>query len=500
MFNSANNCEPNRWAVLALLGVAQLMVVLDGTIVNTALPSAQAALHFSTDSRQWIITAYALAFGSLLLVGGKLGDLFGRRWTFITGLVGFSLASVLGGCAGSFALLVVARGLQGAFAALLAPSALGLLTVTFADTPDRSKAFGIFGAIAAGGASIGLLLGGLLTTTLSWRWCLYVNPLIASPAVVCALRLLVNHPDAERAHIDLPGTVLAAAGLFALVFGLSNAEIHAWSAPTTIVALGLSPLLLLAFVLLQRRVTNPLLPLHVACDRGRGGAYVSVVLAASAMFAVLLFLTFYMQRDLGFSPLKEGLAFLPMSATVAVTSVTVQTRILARTGAKPIFAAGMILGAIALTLLSRLTVNGAYAGQLLPGLIIFGLGMGCIIGTGFATATLGVKPNEAGVAAAMVNTSQQIGGSVGTALLSTLFAGAAASYAANHPGLAASSTAALTHGYATAFAWGAGIFVLGLVLVLLILPARAQLKPRLSWRAAFGAASRASAAGPRTTD
>jgi EmrB/QacA subfamily drug resistance transporter len=472
MLNFRNNGEPNRWAVLALLGVAQLMVVLDGTIVNTALPSAQEALHFSTDSRQWIITAYALAFGSLLLLGGKLGDLFGRKWTFIAGLLGFSLTSALGGLADSFTVLVLARALQGAFAALLAPSALGLLTVTFAGTPDRSKAFGIFGAIAASGASVGLLLGGALTTALSWRWCLYVNPLIAMPTAICALRLLANQRNPRHARIDLPGTLLAASGLLALVYGFSNAAMHSWTAPATVIALIASPLLLTIFILVQRRVSNPLLPLHVAWDRGRGGAYLSVAIAASEMFAVLLFLTFYMQRDLGFSPLKEGLAFLPMSVTIAVTSVTVQTRVLPRTGAKPIFAIGMALGAIAMTLLTQLTVNGAYLSHLVPGLIIFGLSMGCIIGTGFATATLGVQPNEAGVAAAMVNTSQQIGGSIGTALLSTLFASAAASYTATRAHLTATSNAALVHGYTTAFAWGVGIFSVGLVIVLIVLPAK----------------------------
>ena len=472
MLSFRNNGEPNRWAVLALLGVAQLMVVLDGTIVNTALPSAQAALHFSTDSRQWIITAYALAFGSLLLLGGKLGDLFGRKWTFISGLLGFSIASALGGLADSFTVLVLARALQGAFAALLAPSALGLLTVTFAGTPDRSKAFGIFGAIAASGASVGLLLGGVLTTALSWRWCLYVNPLIAIPTATGALRLLVNESNPRRARIDLPGTLLAAGGLFALVYGFANAAMHSWAAPATIIALTASPLLLIVFVVVQRHVADPLLPLHVAWDRGRGGAYLSVLLAATGMFAVLLFLTFYMQHDLGFSPLTDGLAFLPMSATIAVASIAVQTRVLAKTGAKPIFATGMVLGALAMILLRRLTANGPYLTDVLPGLIVFGLGMGCILGTGFATATLGVEPKEAGDAAAMVNTSQQIGGSIGTALLSTLFASAAASYTATHGHLAATSNAALVHGYTTAFAWGAGIFVVGLVIVLIVLPAK----------------------------
>src|SRR5690349_17088193 len=238
--------EPNRWAVLALLGVAQLMVVLDSTIVNIALPSAQRELGFSTESRQWVITAYALAFGSLLLVGGKLGDLFGRKWTFIGGLVGFSAASFLGGLAPSFAVLVVARALQGAFGALLAPSALSLLTVTFAGSPERPKAFGIFAAIATAGASVGLLLGGVLTDVLSWRWCLYVNLLIAIPAVFFALRLIVNEAHPQRPRIDVAGVVLACTGLFAIVFGFSKAATDSWQAPVTIASLAAGVVLLVA--------------------------------------------------------------------------------------------------------------------------------------------------------------------------------------------------------------------------------------------------------------
>ena len=298
---------PNRWAVLALLGVAQLMVVLDATIVNIALPSAQSALHFSTDNRQWIITAYALAFGSLLLLGGKLGDLFGRKWTLIGGLIGFAVASAIGGFAQSFGMLVAARALQGAFGALLAPSALGLLTVTFQGSPDRPKAFGIFSAIAAGGASVGLLLGGVLTQTISWRWCLYVNLLIAIPTAIVAFRLLRNERQLNHAPIDLPGVAIASGGLFALVFGFSHAETSSWSNPITIAALAISAVLLTGFIALERRVEHPLLPLHIVRDRARGGAYASIALAGSAVFGVFLFLTYYLQQNLGYSPLRDRL-------------------------------------------------------------------------------------------------------------------------------------------------------------------------------------------------
>jgi len=477
--SAAESRGSGRWAILALLGVAQLMVTLDTTIVNIALPSAQRSLGFSTDSRQWVVTAYALAFGSLLLLGGKLGDLFGRKWTFVAGLTGFAVASTIGGLAQSFGMLIGARALQGAFGALLAPATLSLLTLTFpdSDSPDRARAFGIIAAIAGGGASVGLVLGGVLTQTLSWRWCLYVNTLIAIPTVLVALRLLHNHPPDGRPSIDMPGVLLAGTGLFALVYGFSNAETHSWTTPLTIVALAGSALLLAAFVAVERGKKDPLLPLHIVMDRARGGAYLSIFLAGAGVFAVFLFLTYYMQENLGFSPVKTGLAFLPMTGALVVTSTTVQTRVLHRTGAKPLVAVGMTLGLISMLLLSRLSPGDGYIGHVLPSLLIVGLGMGCIFAPAFGTATLGVDESEAGVASAMVNTSQQVGGSVGTALLSTLFATATAAYTASHLGAPGLSGLAAIHGYTVAFTWAAGIFALGLMLALIILPAKAESSP-----------------------
>ncbi len=469
--------EPSRWAILALLGIAQLMVVLDATIVNIALPSAQRALHFSTDSRQWVITAYALAFGSLLLLGGKLGDLFGRKWTFIAGLIGFSGASAIGGLAQSFGMLVAARALQGAFGALLAPSALSLLTVTFADSPDRAKAFGIFGAIAGGGASVGLLLGGLLTEVLSWRWCLYVNVVIAAPTAVLAVRMLRNIAQQDRPRIDLPGVLVGSAGLFAVVYGFSSAETSSWSDPVTVVSLALSVILLSSFMVIESRAEHPLLPLHIVRDRARGGAYASIALAGSGVFGVFLFLTYYMQQGLGFSPLKTGVAFLPMTIAIVITSTTVQTQLLHRIGAKRLVAGGMTLGVIAMLNFTRLTPGASYAAYVLPGLIVIGLGMGCIFAPAFGTATLGVRSTEAGVASAMVNTSQQVGGSIGTALLSTIFASAAASFAASHLGGSDAGAAAAVHGYTTAFWWAAAIFGVGLLVALVVIPAGASGRP-----------------------
>lgn len=466
--------EPNRWAVLAVLGIAQLMVVLDATIVTIAIPSAQKALHFSTESRQWILTAYALAFGSLLLLGGKLGDLFGRKWTLIGGLVGFSVASAIGGLAQSFTVLEAARTLQGVFGALLAPSALSLLTVTFEGSPDRATAFGIFGAIAGGGASLGLILGGALTQALSWRWCLYVNLVIAVPTTLVALRLLVNHRAPVRDPIDIPGVLTSALGLFALVYGFSNAETHSWGATATIVALAACPVLLIAFVLIESRVRHPLLPLHILWDRARGGAYTTILLSGAGIFAVFLFLTYFLQQQRGLSPLTSGLAFLPLTAVLVVSSTTVQTRVIQYTGVKPLVLAGTILAALAMFLFTRLTPDSSYAGNVLPALIILGLGLGCIFAPAFSTATLGVDGGEAGIASAMVNTSQQIGGSVGTSLLSTIFASAVTSYAASHAPSRSLADAAAVHGYTAAFWWATGVFALGFFLALVILPSRCE--------------------------
>ena len=466
--------EPNRWAVLALLSVAQLMVVLDATIVTVALPSAQRALHFSNDSRQWVVTAYALAFGSLLLVGGKVGDLFGRKWTLIAGLVGFSGASAIGGLAHSFGVLIFARATQGVFGALLAPSALSLLTVTFAGTADWQKAFGIFGAVAGGAGALGLLLGGILTSAISWRWCFYVNLVIAIPTTIVALRLLVNHRPSERAHIDIPGVLTWTLGLFALVFGFSNAETHGWGATATVVALIASPVLLTAFVLIERRVKHPLLPLHIVWDRARGGSYAALLVTGAGIFAVFLFLTYFLQVNLGFSPLKTGLAFLPLTVVLVITSTTVQTRVIQHTGVKPLVLLGMALGVIGMLLLTQLTPTSIYGTGVLPGLLVLGVGMGCIFAPTFSAATLGVAPNEAGIASAMVNTSQQIGGSIGTSLLSTIYATAVASYLTSHAHVRGLALSAQVHGDTTAFWWAAGVFGIGFLLTLVIMPSQCE--------------------------
>jgi EmrB/QacA subfamily drug resistance transporter len=452
-----------RWAILAVLGIAQLMVVLDATIVNIALPSAQQALDFSNDNRQWIVTAYALSFGSLLLLGGRIGDLFGRKNMFIAGLIGFAVASAIGGAAQSFGVLVASRALQGAFGALLAPGALSLLTTTFTDPAERAKAFGIYGAIAGGGAAIGLLLGGILTEYLSWRWCLYVNLLFALPAAVAAAGLLHNQVAERRPKLDIPGTLTACLGLFALVYGFSNAETDSWSAPLTIGMLVASAVLLVSFVVLQRRVEHPLLPMRVVLDRDRGGSYLAVGISGIGMFGVFLFLTYYLQQTLDFSPVETGLAFLPMSAAIMITATSATTILVPKVGARPLVTGGMTIAAVSMALLAQLQVDSSYAGHVLPALLVLGVGLGFVFAPAMSGATLGVDPSDAGVASAMVNTSQQVGGSIGTALLSTLFSSAISSYAdgkARTPDVLAAAT---MHGYTTAFWWSAGIFVVGAI-------------------------------------
>jgi len=477
-----------RWLVLGVVAVAQLMVVLDATIVNIALPSAQRALGFADTDRQWIVTSYALAFGSLLLLGGKIGDLFGRKNAFITGLVGFALASALGGAAQSFGVLVGARVLQGVFGALLAPAALSTLATTFTDPRERSKAFGVFGAVAGGGSAVGLVLGGLLTELLSWRWCLYVNLFFAAAAVVGAVLLLQGGKAQQRPHLDIPGTLLASTGLFCLVFGFSHASTSGWGDPLTEGILAAGAVLLVAFVLVQQRVASPLLPLRVVLDRVRGTCYLAVGLSAIAIFGVFLFLTFYLQQVKGFSPIVNGVSFLPLTACIVTASTSANILLLPRTGPRPLVAGGMVLGAVGMFLLARLTPGSGYAVNVLPSLLVLGLGFGLIFAPAISSATLGVAPRDAGVASAMVNTMQQVGGSIGTALLSTVAASTAASFARSHRGVGVAARAAV-HGYTVAFSISGSIFVGGAILTAVLLPSGVLANPVAPAQGREGAAT-----------
>jgi EmrB/QacA subfamily drug resistance transporter len=465
----------HRWLVLVFVSIAQLMVVLDATVVNIALPSAQADLGFHDSQRQWIVTAYALAFGSLLLLGGRIGDLVGRKRTFQIALVAFAAASALGGAAPSFAVLVIARAVQGVAGAMLAPAALGTLVTTFTDPRDRGKAFGIFGTVAVGGGAVGLILGGILTEYLSWRWCMYVNVVFAAAAFVGAAIYMSEVKPPVRPRIDVVGTVLAAAGLFGLVFGFSQAESDGWGSGVTLVSLVAGALLLIGFVLVERRVAHPLLPLRVVSDRSRAMAFGAVAIAGIAMFGLFLFLTYYLQLVKGFSPVMSGLAFLPMIACVMISSNTANIVTLPRFGPRTVITIGMVLGFLGLGYLSRIDVHSSYAGGVLPALILMGLAMGSVMAPSMNTATAGVQPQDSGVAAALVSTMQQVGGSIGTAVMSTIAASVTTSYVSSHGTVAGFDAVANTHGYTVVFLVSALIFAGGGILAAALFPSKAKL-------------------------
>jgi EmrB/QacA subfamily drug resistance transporter len=465
-----------RWLILVVVAVAQLMVVLDATIVNIALPSAQQSLGFANSDRQWVVTAYALAFGSLLLVGGRLGDMFSRKWIFITGLIGFAAASALGGAAVSFLMLVSARALQGAFGAILAPAALGTLVSTFRDPRERGRAFAVFGSVAVGGGAVGLLLGGLLTQFLSWRYTLFVNLIFAAIAVAGALAFIrSNRPD-SRPQMDWIGAVFACSGLFLIVFGFSHAETASWTASLTIGSLVLGTLLLVAFVLAEQRVSHPLLPLRVILDRTRGGSYVAIGVVGVAIFGVFLFLTYYMQQVKGYSPVTTGLLFLPMVGGILIASTLSSVVLLPRIGPRILIASGLLLSGGGTAWLGQLSVTSSYLGGMLPALLAMGLGFGMIFAPATNTATAGVPRKDSGVASALVNTMQQVGGSIGVSILSTIAASATTSYLVAHHTGPQSAAIAATHGYTLAFTISASLLGLGAVLTVFLLPSQRRLK------------------------
>src|ERR1700733_429362 len=459
-----------RWLILGVVCLGQLMVVLDATVVNIALPSAQHDLAFNNADRQWVVTAYSLAFGGLLLLGGRLSDLVGRRRMLIIGMIGFACASALGGAAQNFSMLLIARAIQGAFGALLAPAALSTLTVTFTNPAERGKAFGIFGAIAGAGGAVGLLLGGVLTEYLSWRWCLYVNVIFSVVAVAAAIRLLSRDQRDPSVHLDGPGTALVVAGLVAFVYGLSEADTKGWGDPITIGLLVGGVILLALFAMVERRVAHPLLPLRIILDRFRGGAYLSIGLSAIGLFGVFLFLTFYLEETLRYSPVVTGLAFLPLIGGLVVSSTTSSQLLMPKFGPRLLITVGLLLAAGGMVILaSQLGVSTNYAAWILPGLIVVGLGLGLVFGCGLNTATYGADANDAGVASAMVNTCQQVGGSIGTALLNTIAASALSSYLVSHGTSLAAQAEAPVHSYVVAFWVSAGIFAAAAVVCGLVL-------------------------------
>ena len=484
-----DSADPRRWLALAVIAVAQLMIILDASIVNIALPSAQKDLGITTADRQWVVTAYTLAFGGLLLLGGRIADYNGRKRTFIIGLIGFAGASALGGLAPTAGLLFAARGLQGAFAALLAPSALSLITVTFVAPKERAQAFGVFGAVSGGGAAIGLIVGGVLTEYASWRWCLGVNVPIALLTAVAAFYVVHESKAPGDTRYDLPGAVLSTLGLVSLVYGFTEAAkaknpsnpndtaVQGWTSSATLLFLVLAVVLLVAFVVWERRTANPLLPMRLLLDRNRGGAYLVFLFVGAGLFAMFLFLTYYFQINLGYSPLKAGFAFLPFSGGI-ILAAGVVAQLLPRIGPRPLMIPGLVMAVVGMLMLTRITQGTPYASHVLPAQLLMSVGLAGVFIPASSVALVRVGSHDAGVASAVLNTSQQIGGSLGTALLNTVFASAVTAYFAAHlrdPADAAQVTPlALIHGYHVAFLWGAMLFTVSLIIAVFLVNAKKE--------------------------
>jgi EmrB/QacA subfamily drug resistance transporter len=469
-----------RWWILAVLAITQLMIVLDASIVNIALPHAQKALHITTANRQWVITAYTLTFGGLLLLGGRIADYVGRKRILLIGLAGFAAASAIGGLAPDAGLLFAARALQGAFAALMAPAALSLLTVTFTEPRDRARAFGVWGAIAGGGLAIGLIMGGVLTEYFSWRWTLLVNTPIALLAGIAAFRLIPESRVAGHTRYDIPGALTSTLGMVALVYGVTKASTSGWGSTSTIGLLALAGALLVAFVVIERSSSHPLLPLRVVTDRTRGGSFLTTGLIGLALFGTFLFLTYYLQQTLHYSALKAGLAFLPFSVGI-IGGAGLSSRLILRLPPRIVMAVGLLMSVSGVLWFSQIGVHSGYLTRLLPAELVMAFGMGMVFVPVNNTALTGVSPSDAGVASALINSTQQVGGSVGTALLNTIANSVTATYlhahgiagsvaaatgaAAAGGATAATVTAGTVHGFAVAFAVAAGILGLALVVV-----------------------------------
>jgi EmrB/QacA subfamily drug resistance transporter len=459
--------DPRRWKALLVIAIAQLMVVLDASIVNIALPSIQEDLGISDADRQWVITAYTLAFGGLLLLGGRIADFQGRKRMFIVGLAGFAFASFLGGISMSAEMLYAARALQGVFAALLAPAALSLISVTFTDSKERAKAFGVFGAISGGGAAIGLVAGGILTEFFSWHWTLLVNVPIAIIAVALAVPFVKESRATGDTKYDVPGAILATVGLVSLVYGITQAESVGWTGTTTLSFIGVGLVLLAIFLVVETKTSHPLLPLRILANRNRGGAYLASFFVGIGLFAMFLFLTYFFQAVLGYTPLQSGLLFLPFSAGVIV-SAGLASQLLPRFGPRWVTASGFLLAIIGMVLLTTMSPSSAYVSGILPSLIIISLGMGLVFVPLSAVSLFAIGNHDAGVASAVLNTSQQIGGSIGVAFLNTVAASATTAYiVANN--LQGPTPDALVAGFTRGFGYGAAILaVAGLIWVILV--------------------------------
>ncbi len=456
----------NLGLALAVIAAAQLMVVLDATIVNIALPSIQRALQFTPTGLEWVINAYALTFGGLLLLGGRAGDLFGRRRMFVVGIVVFTLGSLAGGFANSATWLIIARAAQGIGAAIVAPTALSLIADTFREGPDRNRALGVYGAVAGAGGALGLLLGGLLTSFATWRWVLFVNVPIGIVLAIVAPRVLAASPGRDG-RLDLPGAFTATGGMALLVYGLSRAATYSWTDMVTLVSLGLAALLLLVFIAIESRSVHALMPFAIFGQRNRNGAYVVSLVIGVAVFGVFFFLTQFVQNILGFSPLVAGVAFLPLTAAIIITAQIV-ARLVGRFGPRPFITIGPLLVAGGLFWLSQINDHTMYLTGLVGPMLLIAVGMGNIFVPLTLMAVAGTTPEESGLASALLNVGQQIGGSIGIALLGTIAATTTKNQLAGVLPSHAAVNHALTAGYGAGFQVAVAIALFGFAVALAV--------------------------------
>jgi EmrB/QacA subfamily drug resistance transporter len=464
---SSNTEGKHLGLALTVISAAQLMIVLDATIVNVAIPTIHRALHFSTSNLEWLITAYSLTFGGLLLFGGRTGDLYGKRRMFMIGISIFAVSSLLGGFATNDVWLIITRGLQGIGGAIAAPTALSLITTNFAEGTERNRAMGVYAAMSGGGGALGLLLGGILTSYVSWRWIFFVNVPIAALVLFLAPRAL-NESTTTSGHLDVPGAITATSGMLALVYGLSNASSHSWTSVSTIVSLVASVALLTAFAFLERRSKEPLMPFHIFKNRNRTASYGLMLCIGIALFSMFYFLTQYLQNVLGYSPIRTGVGFLPMTIGIIVAA-GLASRFVGRFGIRLPLIVGPAAGTVGILWITRLTPTSTYLDVLLP-LIVIALGMGFSFVPLTLAAVSGVEADEAGLASALLNTMQQVGGALGLAVLATIAIDATRNkLSALHSSTTTAVKIATVHGYTTAFFYSAAICFVGFLIALIFI-------------------------------
>ena len=455
--------ETNRWLVLVLVCIAQFMVILDATIVNVALPSIQHGLHFTPSSLQWVVNAYALVFGGFLLLGGRASDLLGRQRLFIAGLVVFTAASLINGIATSSGVLVGGRALQGLGAALVSPAALSIVTTTFAEGAERTKALGIWSSIAAGGGAVGLVLGGALTESLSWRWVFFINLPIGIAAALLSLRYVANSRAEQRPDTaDVAGAFTVTAGLLVLVYGIVKAQAYGWGSGKTIGLGALALLLLASFVVIELRSKAPLIRLGIFRLRSLSASNIAMLLVASGLFSMFYFAGIYLQEIRGYGPLKAGLAFLPFTFGIVIGAVASQ-QLITRIGIRAVVFAGIALGTLGMLYFTQLTTHSTYLADVFPSIAVMSIGMGMTFVPLTLLATTNVDSDDAGLASGLFNTSQQVGGALGLAVLSTL----ATSRTSHLLGIGVGHASATTRGYHVAFGAAAVLLVAAIVVLAL---------------------------------